>query len=151
MISDYFLSSGAFLNQNPQKHLIPFPPSPHPPPPQRVYGRGRRTLVSQPIFSGLNFLSYGHFSGAPRVRALRRERQRKRESRRQASAAKRESRGRDKQQRRRFFVGRTTWQFCSGGEKIRNASRHQCKVKMSGSQNKSEQEQVRYFLHKTCN
>ena len=50
-----------------------------------------------------------------------------------------------------FFVGRTTWQFCSGGEKIRNASRHQCKVKMSGSQNKSEQKQVRYFLHKTCN
>jgi len=70
-----------------------------------------------------------------------REIQRKRESRRQASAAKRETRGRDKQQRRHFFVV-STWQFCSGGEKIRNASGHQCKMKMSGSEKKSEQEQV---------
>ena len=27
----------------------------------------------------------------------------------------------------------------------------QCKVKMSGSETKSEREQVRHFLHKTCN
>ena len=57
------------------------------------------------------------------------ERQRKRERRRQASEAQREkgrqrSRVRDKK-RRHFFVGRTTWKFCSGGDKMRNASRHQ--------------------------
>ena len=65
----------------------------------------------------------------------------KRESRRQASEAQREkgrqrSRARDKKQRRHFFVGRTTWKFCSGGDKMRNSSGHQCKVKMSGSENK---------------
>ena len=70
-----------------------------------------------------------------------RERQRKRESRRQASEAQREkgrqrSRARDKKQRRQFFVGRTTSKFCSGGNKMRNASGHQCKVKMSGSEKK---------------
>ena len=32
-----------------------------------------------------------------------------------------------------FFVERTTKKFCSGGDKMRNASGHQCKVKMSGS------------------
>ena len=30
-------------------------------------------------------------------------------------------------------------------------SSHQCKVEMSGSEKKSEQEQVRHFLYKTCN
>ena len=70
-----------------------------------------------------------------------RERQRKRESRRQASEAQREkgrqrSRARDKKQRRHFFVGRTTWKFCRGGDKMRNASGHQCKEKMSGSEKK---------------
>ena len=54
---------------------------------------------------------------------------------------------RDKKQRRHFFVGRTIGNVCSGGEKMRNASGHQCKVKMSGS----EREHVRHFLHKTCN
>ena len=38
--------------------------------------------------------------------------------------------------RRHFFVGRTTRKFCSGGDKMRNASGHQCKVKMSGSKKK---------------
>ena len=81
-----------------------------------------------------------------------RERQRKRESRWQASKAPREkwrqrSRARDKKQRRHFFVGRTTWKFCSGGDKIRRAGGYQCKVKMGGSE-KSEQEHVRHFLHK---
>ena len=49
-----------------------------------------------------------------------------------------------------FFVARTTGKFCSGGDKMRNASGHQCKVKMSDSV-KSERERVRQFLHKTCN
>ena len=59
------------------------------------------------------------------------ERKRKRESRWQASEAQREkgrrrSRARDKKQRRHFFVGRRTGKFCSGGDKMRNASGHQC-------------------------
>ena len=69
------------------------------------------------------------------------ERQRKRESGQQASEAQREkgpprSRARDKKQRRHFFVGRTKGKFCSGGDKIGNASGHQCEVKMSGSEKK---------------
>ena len=68
-----------------------------------------------------------------------REAQRKRESRRQASEAQPEKGrqtfgARDKKQRRHFFVGRTTSKFCKGGDKMRNASGHQCKVKMSGSE-----------------
>ena len=35
-----------------------------------------------------------------------------------------------------FFGTRTTWQFCSYSEKMRNVSGHQWKVKMSGSENK---------------
>ena len=41
-----------------------------------------------------------------------------------------------KEQRRHFLVVRTTRKFCSGGHKMRNASGHQCKVKMSGSEKK---------------
>ena len=70
-----------------------------------------------------------------------RERQRKRESRRQASEAQLEkdrqrSRARDEKQGKHFFVGRTTRKYCRGGEKMRNASGHQCKVKMNGSAKK---------------
>ena len=84
-----------------------------------------------------------------------RERQRKRESRRQASEAQREkgrqrSRARDKKQRRHFFVGRTTWKFCSGNEKVRNASGTNARWKWAVVK-KSEREHVRHFLHKTCN
>ena len=35
-----------------------------------------------------------------------------------------------------FFVGRTARKFCSGGDKMRNVSGHQCKVKMRGSEKK---------------
>ena len=35
-----------------------------------------------------------------------------------------------------FFVGRATRKFCSGGDKMRNVSGHQCKVKMRGSEKK---------------
>ena len=56
----------------------------------------------------------------------------------QREKGRQRSRARDKKQRRHFFVGRTTWKFCSGGDKMRNASGHQCKVKMSGSEKKSE-------------
>ena len=48
-----------------------------------------------------------------------------------------------KKQRRHFFVGRTTLKFCNGGDKMRNASGRQCKVKMSGSEKKVNE--------KTCN
>ena len=56
-----------------------------------------------------------------------RQRQRKRESRRQVSEAQPEkerqrARARDKKQRRQFLLGE---EFCSGGEKMRNASGHQ--------------------------
>ena len=76
-----------------------------------------------------------------------RETQRKRESRRQASVAQREKgrqrfSARDKKQRRHFFVGRTAWKFCNGGGKMRNASGHQCKVKMSGSKKKWKKKRV---------
>ena len=49
-----------------------------------------------------------------------------------------------KKQRRHIFGGRTTGKFYTGGDKMRNASGHQCKVKMSSS----EREHVRHFLHK---
>ena len=52
-------------------------------------------------------------------------------------------------QRRHFLVGRTTSKFCSGGDKMRKASGHQRKVKMSVSEKKCEH--VRHFLHETCN
>ena len=76
-----------------------------------------------------------------------RETQRKRESRRQTSEAQREKgrqrfRARDKKQRRHFFVGRTTLKFRNGCDKMRNASDHQCKVKMSGSENKVNEKNV---------
>ena len=44
-------------------------------------------------------------------------------------------RARDKKKRRHFFV-RKNMKFCSGGDKMRNASGHQCKLKMSGSERK---------------
>ena len=40
--------------------------------------------------------------------------------------------------------------ICSGGDKMRNASGHQCKLKMTGSE-KSEREHIRHSLHKECN
>ena len=36
------------------------------------------------------------------------------------------------------------------GDKMRNASGQQCKVKMSGSEKKGEREHVRHFLQKAC-
>ena len=67
-----------------------------------------------------------------------RETQRKRESRRHANEAQLEKgrqrfRAREKKQRRHFFVGRTTWKFCNGGDTMRNTSGHQCKLKMNCS------------------
>ena len=58
-----------------------------------------------------------------------RERQRKRESRRQASEAQREK-GRQRSRaseikKRRHSFGRTTCKFCSSGDKMRNVSGHQ--------------------------
>ena len=71
-----------------------------------------------------------------------RERERKRESR-QASETQQEKGDRDlgreikkqtnKQTKEVFFVGRTTKKCCSGGDNMRNASGHKCKVKMGGS------------------
>ena len=60
------------------------------------------------------------------------ERQRKKESGRQASETQREKGGqscRVRDKKHIFFL-----EFCSGGDKMRNASGHQCKVKKSGSE-----------------
>ena len=62
----------------------------------------------------------------------RRERQRKKESGRQASETQREKGGQSCRVRDKkdiFFL-----EFCSVGDKMRNASGHQCKVKKSGSE-----------------
>ena len=71
-----------------------------------------------------------------------RERQRKRESGRQTSEAHREKgrqgfRARDEKPKETFFCWKNNLKIlCSGGDKMRNASGHQCKVKMSGSEKK---------------
>ena len=72
---------------------------------------------------------------SPNLEYRTRERQRKRESRLQASETQQEKGDRDlgreikktnkqtnKLRRYFFFVGRTTKKFCSGGDKMRNAS-----------------------------
>ena len=78
----------------------------------------------------------------PQIWNIEQEKDReKEESRWQASEAQREkgrqrSRAKDKKRKETFFVGRATLKFFSGGDKIRNASGHQCKMKMSGSEKK---------------
>ena len=69
-----------------------------------------------------------------------RERQRNRESGRQASEAQREKgrqgfRARDEKPKETSFCWKNNMEIlCTGGDKMRNASCHQCKVKMSGSE-----------------
>ena len=48
----------------------------------------------------------------------------------------------------KFFCWKNNMIICSSGNKMRNASGHQCKKKMSGSEKKCEREHVRHFLHK---
>ena len=65
------------------------------------------------------------------------ERQRKRESWQQASKVqweKRQQRSsvRDKKQRRHFFVGGTTWKFCSGGDKMGNGQFQKISIPNNG-------------------
>ena len=43
---------------------------------------------------------------------------------------------RETKQRRHFLLEEQRENFCSGGNKMRNASGHQCKVKMSGNERK---------------
>ena len=50
-----------------------------------------------------------------------------------------------------FFCWKINLKLCSGGDKTRNASGHQCKVKMSGREKKSEREHLRHLNQKTCN
>ena len=79
-----------------------------------------------------------------------RERQRKEKVRRQASEAQREQElERDTQNKGDVFCGRNNMKFCSGGEKMINASGHLGENERQWK--KSEQEHVRHFLHKTCN
>ena len=76
-----------------------------------------------------------------------RERQRKGESGRKASKAqqakwRQRSRARDKKQNRHFFCFRNNLKIFSGVDKMRNASGHQCKMKMSGSEKKVNEKNV---------
>ena len=73
-----------------------------------------------------------------------RERQKKRESLRQASETHREKGDRGlgreiKTKKEVFFWWKNNKKICSGGDKMRNASGHQCKVKMSCSEKKMNQ------------
>ena len=71
-----------------------------------------------------------------------RERQRKRESVWQANEAQREKgrqgfRARDEKPKETFFCWKNNMKIlCSGGDEMRNASGHQCMVKMSDSEKK---------------
>ena len=85
----------------------------------------------------------------PQIWKIEKEKDREKEKvRRQASEAQREKElERDRKNKEDIFCWRNNMPFCSAGEKMRNASG----VKMSDNENKSEQEHVRHFLHKTCN
>ena len=68
-----------------------------------------------------------------------RERQRKRESGREAQREKGRQgfRARDEKPKETFFCWKNNMKIlCSGGDKMGNASGHQCKVEMSGSERK---------------
>ena len=45
-----------------------------------------------------------------------------------------------------IFCWKNNMKFCNGGDKMRNASGHQCKVKMSGEK-KSERQNLRHSLY----
>ena len=79
-----------------------------------------------------------------------REKQRKRESKAtgQRSSTRKEIK-RDRKNKGDIFCGRNNMKFCSGGEKMRNASGQLGENERRWK--KSEQEHVRHFLHKTCN
>ena len=90
---------------------------------------------------------------SPNLEYRERKRQKKRESRRPGSEAQwgnwERQRTREREKKGYIFVGRTTWKFCNGGEKMRNAMGHQGENEWQWK--KSEQEHVRYFLHEMCN
>ena len=73
--------------------------------------------------------------------------------RRQASEAQREKElersERDRKNKGDIFCWRNNMKFCSGGEKMRNASGHLGENERQWK--KSEQEHVQHFLHKTLN
>ena len=69
------------------------------------------------------------------------EKDREKEKKRQARKLNEKKGNRDlereiKKQRRHFLFEERHDKFCSGGDKMRNASGHQCKEKMSGSEKK---------------
>ena len=67
-----------------------------------------------------------------------RERQRKEKvGGRPAKLGRQGFRARDEKPKETFFCWKNNMKIlCSGGDKMRNASGHQCKVKMSGSERK---------------
>ena len=78
------------------------------------------------------------------------ENREKEKVRRQASEARREKEPeRDRKNKGDIFCWRNNMKFCSGGEKMRNASGHLGETERQWT--KSEQEHVQHFFHKTCN
>ena len=86
----------------------------------------------------------------PQIWKIEKEEDREKEKiRRQASEAQREKDlQRDRKNKEDIFCWMNNMKFCSGGEKIRNASGQLGENERQWK--KSEQEHVRYFLHKTC-
>ena len=87
----------------------------------------------------------------PQIWKIEKEKDREKEkARRQASEAQREKElERDRKNKGDIFCWRNNMKFCSGGEKMRNASGHLGENERQWQ--KSEQQQGRHFLHKTCN
>ena len=87
----------------------------------------------------------------PQIWKIEKEKDREKEkARRQASEAQREKElERDRKNNGDIFCGRNNMKFCSGGEKMRNASGQLGENERQWK--KSEQEHVRHFLQKTCN
>ena len=87
----------------------------------------------------------------PQIWKIEKEKDREKEkARRQASEAQREKElERDRKNNGDIFGGRNNMKFYCGGEKMRNASGYLGENERQWK--KSEQEDVRHFLQKTCN
>ena len=96
----------------------------------------------------LKYSAWIHCPACLQIWNIEQEKDREKEKvRLQASEGQREkgrerSRAREKKRKTFFFVGRTTSKFCSGGDKIRKASGHQCKMKMRGNKLKKVNENM---------
>ena len=90
-----------------------------------------------------------HKLSCPQIWNIKQEKEKKWAAGQRSSTRKRLTgkKSEREKQRRHFFVGRTTWKFCSSGDKIRNTTGHQCKVKMSGSSLRCVSLAIQEFLY----